>query len=229
VNNASGSLAFGGWSEGVTAASDGERAIFQNQPERAPYGDEARRMFVVNNATLSYHSSTIRSTAAWVAAGGSSGSSDTNDQRLPDRTGSGEVLTAYLEACERQAGPNAAALVVGPETGAILRWSTAAEALFGYTEDEALGRPVADLVAAYQRDEFHAEVRRYGESRFGLDLGIGVPFEQIVICKSGERRVVHVTLMNLASVLYTGTARPRSAWVLVLVQFFSPSSRFDGQ
>jgi PAS domain S-box-containing protein len=203
--------------------------MFQNQPERAPCGDDARRMFVVNDAMLSYHSSTTRSITASVAAGGPSGSSDTNDRRLPDRTGGGEVLTAYLEACERHSGANAAALVVGPESGAILRWSTAAEALFGYTQDDMVGMPVAVLVAASQHDEFHAEVRRYGESRLGLDLGTGVPFEQTIICKSGERRVMQVTLMNLASVLYAGVSDSRGAWTPVLVQFFPLPSHYQGQ
>ena len=51
------------------------------------------------------------------------------------------------------------AIVTVDETGEVLSWSPAAEKLFGYTREEALGRNVDDLVAS--SPEIHKEASEY--------------------------------------------------------------------
>ena len=53
--------------------------------------------------------------------------------------------------------------------GKVVGWNPGAERLFGYTQEEAIGRPLEDLVATVEtRDEVRAAIRRtFQEKRFG--------------------------------------------------------------
>ncbi|HSF82022.1 MAG TPA: GAF domain-containing protein [Anaerolineales bacterium] len=61
------------------------------------------------------------------------------------------------------------AIVIIDENAKITAWNPAAERLFGYTPEEAIGQNVDDLVA--RRDDLHSEATSF--SRFGLGVMLG--------------------------------------------------------
>lgn len=86
------------------------------------------------------------------------------------------------------------AIVVADESGRILDWNRGAEDIFGYGEEEALGRPIQILMPA-RYEEAHREgmerVRRTGEGRY---LGETIRMEGIR--KSGEEFPLELSLSS---------------------------------
>jgi len=62
------------------------------------------------------------------------------------------------------------AIVTADPTGRIVGWSAAATRLFGYTEAEALGRPVQMLLAPGQEERLAADLKRAGLAVGGGEL-----------------------------------------------------------
>lgn len=63
-------------------------------------------------------------------------------------------------------------VAAGPD-GAILAWNPAAERIFGYTEQEALGRSLDLIIPERQRQrhwEGYDKVMRSGQTRYGTDV-----------------------------------------------------------
>jgi PAS domain S-box-containing protein len=65
------------------------------------------------------------------------------------------------------------AVVVADPEGTIVYWNPAATRIFGFTEDEALGRTLALIVPERQRsrhDEGYAKTMATGETRYGASV-----------------------------------------------------------
>jgi PAS domain S-box-containing protein len=72
-----------------------------------------------------------------------------------------EEVTHQKQYYEAVIENSPAAIVLLDLEAKVTGWNPAAERLFGYSEDEALGRNIDDLVAI--RDELHAEAVRYSQ------------------------------------------------------------------
>ncbi len=77
-----------------------------------------------------------------------------------------DVLTALLEAAVD-------AIVIIDERGRIVRFSPAAERMFGYPEHEMIGRSVSALMPEPDRHRHDAYIRRYDETGEARIIGIG--------------------------------------------------------
>ena len=90
------------------------------------------------------------------------------------------------------------AVVVGDaETGRIELWNTGAKELFGYTEAEAIGMPIVELVAPELRDRHVAGLRRYLATGEIAVAPHGRSVELQAIHRSGHRVWVSLTLAPL--------------------------------
>jgi PAS domain S-box-containing protein len=77
--------------------------------------------------------------------------------------------------------------------GTVTEWNPAAEQLFGWTKEEAIGRPVADLVIPESvRDQHWRGLRRFLETGHGPILGR--PIEVDAIDRHGARKPVELTI-----------------------------------
>jgi PAS domain S-box-containing protein len=99
-----------------------------------------------------------------------------------------------LEALIQTAGD---AIVVGGPDGSILLWNRAAERIFGYAKEEALGRSL-DLIIPERFRTRHWEgfrkVVRSGETRYGAEV-LRVP----AVGKDGRRLSIAFTVTLLFS------------------------------
>jgi two-component system, sensor histidine kinase and response regulator len=97
---------------------------------------------------------------------------------------------ARLAAVLREA-PDA--FVAMDEDGRVAAWNPAAERLFGWSETEALGRPVGELVVPEELAAAHrADLRRFLETRGSAVLG--APFELPARRRDGTRLAVELTM-----------------------------------
>lgn len=78
-------------------------------------------------------------------------------------------------------------------TETIALWNPAAERLFGYSEAEAVGMPLAHLVPPELSDAHHEGVHRFRSTGVGVLVG-GAPVEVPALTKDGKRLVVALTL-----------------------------------
>ena len=74
--------------------------------------------------------------------------------------------------------------------GVISAWNAAAERMFGYTEHEAIGQPIALIIPPDLRDEERNILRR-------LRAGERVHYETVRVTKTGERIDVALTISPL--------------------------------
>ena len=87
------------------------------------------------------------------------------------------------------------AVIVGDtRTGRIVLWNPAAEALFGYTTDEAIGLPIDALVPEPLRARHQAGLGRYRRTGHGPLADSGGPVELPARRKSGEEFWIELSL-----------------------------------
>jgi PAS domain S-box-containing protein len=91
------------------------------------------------------------------------------------------------------------ALIQTDAEGVIRRWDAGAEALFGYSADDALGRPVDLIVPERYREAHWAGFRRAMGAPNVQDLAADLP----VRCADGELRTFAGRLLVLSDGLGT--------------------------
>ncbi|HWC13490.1 MAG TPA: PAS domain-containing sensor histidine kinase [Actinomycetota bacterium] len=79
-----------------------------------------------------------------------------------------------------------AVIVAEARSQEIVLWNPAAEALFGYSQDEAIGMLVEELVPPELKDNHRMGISRYAERRSGPLVEARKPVELPAVCKGGE-------------------------------------------
>jgi PAS domain S-box-containing protein len=87
-----------------------------------------------------------------------------------------------------------AVIVADAASGRIVLWNPAAEAIFGFTADEALDMTVDVLVPPEHRGRHRAGLSRFAETGAGALRADGQPVELPARTKAGEPRVIELTL-----------------------------------
>jgi diguanylate cyclase (GGDEF)-like protein/PAS domain S-box-containing protein len=106
----------------------------------------------------------------------------------------------------------AEAVVSADSTGRIRSWNRAAERLFGWTKDEAIGRPLAMLMPERYRAAHVAGLRRFVETGETRLSGSSVEIEALT--KDGSEIFIELTLSKWSSpegIGFTGVFRDVSA------------------
>jgi PAS domain S-box-containing protein len=91
-----------------------------------------------------------------------------------------------------------AVIVADLSTGCIVLWNPAAERLFGYSADEAVGQRIEILMDEGIGNVHHAGLERYRRSGHGLIIDAGKPVEVPARTSAGECIRVELTLSALA-------------------------------
>lgn len=107
----------------------------------------------------------------------------------PEDVGAGQLFWVIRDA----------AIVGDVNTGRIVLWNPAAAALFGYTAEEILGRPIEVLMPPRVRDRHQNGLARYRENGHGPVVDSGHHVEIPAVRKSGEEFTVELTLSPLSS------------------------------
>ncbi len=90
------------------------------------------------------------------------------------------------------------AVIVGDvETGRIVLWNPAASALFGYSAEEIIGRPIEVLMPPHVRERHQQGLARYREHGHGPVIDSGRQVEVPALRKSGEEITVELSLSPL--------------------------------
>lgn len=97
------------------------------------------------------------------------------------------------------------AVVVGDiDTGQIVLWNPAAEALFGYAADEAIGRPIEIIIPEELRAHHRAGLARFRATRqsdlMDQDVGLELP----AVHKSGEKLTIELLLSPIEEAAIDG-------------------------
>ena len=103
----------------------------------------------------------------------------------------GDVPEDFFRALAREAGD---AIVYADAEGRIRFWNRGAEAIFGFTEAEALGRSLDIIVPERQRERHwagYAATMRSGKTRYGAGELLAVP----ALRKDGSRISIEFTIM----------------------------------
>ena len=104
------------------------------------------------------------------------------------------------------------AIVVIDESGLVLGINPAAEALFGYRQDEALGRPIAELIVPEHLREAHAR----GFAAYlagGAPRVLGKRVETEGLCKDGRLIPIEISILEIAVAgrrVFTANIRDRA-------------------
>jgi PAS domain S-box-containing protein len=139
---------------------------------------------------------------AWIAGRGYRALRAATD---PERARAGEEARRSADRLRRLVDAGPAAVVGMDERGTVTFWSARAARLFGWTEDDVLGRDLAGLVVpASERDAWRAERERF------LKTGEGAP--------SGRRemRLLHRDRTELRVDASVVAERPDAAWEFTL-------------
>lgn len=91
-------------------------------------------------------------------------------------------------------------IVANAETERIVLWNPAATAVFGYSEEEAVGMPLHRLVPESLRDRHRAGIRRYAETGRGDLIGQRQVLELPALRKDGTEITIEFSLTPLESV-----------------------------
>ncbi|MBM3271225.1 MAG: PAS domain S-box protein [Candidatus Sericytochromatia bacterium] len=98
-----------------------------------------------------------------------------------------------------------AIVVANAETGRIVLWNPAAERLFGYTAEEAVGQPVEIIVPDRLRRAHEQAFERYRETARGLAVDAPAPREVPARGKSGEEFPVELTVSPIEGASVAGS------------------------
>ena len=99
-------------------------------------------------------------------------------------------------------------VVVISNDGIVEYWNSRAEAIFGYTAEEAMGKLLADLIVPEQYKAAHEEgLRRYKETRVSRVMG------QIIKIHGLNKAKEDVRVELLLSCIDTGAAPRYSAFI----------------
>jgi PAS domain S-box-containing protein len=91
-----------------------------------------------------------------------------------------------------------AVIVADTTDGRILLWNPAAEAMFGYTAEEAAGLTVEALVPDYLRDHHLAGITRYRATGHGALINRSTAIELPARCKDGTELLIELSLTAVA-------------------------------
>jgi diguanylate cyclase (GGDEF)-like protein/PAS domain S-box-containing protein len=122
--------------------------------------------------------------ALWVVVAAVAGATV---QRLRNKVEEGEVRNRTIASLSRDP------FVVIDDRGRVTEWSPAAEHVFGWSRDEAVGGELAVLLIPLS----HREAHRRGLARFvetGSGPLVGRPVEVNALCKDGRERPVQLTI-----------------------------------
>lgn len=97
-----------------------------------------------------------------------------------------------------------AVVVTAAAEGRVAYWNAAAEQLFGYTSDEALGMPLENLMPARIRELHHAGLARYNRTGHGGYIDTSKPVELPALHKDGHEIGIEITLSHLTEVRLPG-------------------------
>ena len=115
------------------------------------------------------------------------------------------------------------AVVVGEaESGTIVLWNDAAERLFGYSEDEAVGRLIEDLIPAPLQPLHRAGLDRFVKGEAGPLLQTHQVAQVSAVTKSGSEIEVELTLTPL-------TSESTRHYAMAVVRDVSERSRHEKQ
>jgi PAS domain S-box-containing protein len=106
------------------------------------------------------------------------------------------MVTGPIDFAALVQGAGDAIVVAGPD-GSILLWNRAAERLFGYSQEEVLGKSLDLIIPERFRNrhwEGYREVMRTGKTRYGADV-LRVP----AVHKDGQRLSIAFTVSLLYS------------------------------
>src|SRR5438105_5284028 len=92
-----------------------------------------------------------------------------------------------------------AVIVARLTNGRIVLWNPAAERLFGYTAEQAIGRPIEMLMPEPLAHIHRAGMERYMRTGHGLIIDADSPVEMPARTRSGEEVRVEITLSELLS------------------------------
>ena len=96
-------------------------------------------------------------------------------------------------------------VIVGDaDTGRIVLWNPAAEALFGYPAAEAIGLPLAVLVPDRLKAQHQAGLARYRAGAAGSIVGAGHAVELPALRKGGEEICIELSLSRLEGAAVDG-------------------------
>jgi PAS domain S-box-containing protein len=105
-----------------------------------------------------------------------------------------------------------AVVVANAASGRIVLWNPAAEQMFGYSLQEAVGMPVEALVPASLKAEHRAGLARYVTNGQGAIIDAGAVVEVPALCKSGAEITVELTLNPIRD------ASVRGPFVLAIIR-----------
>jgi PAS domain S-box-containing protein len=114
-----------------------------------------------------------------------------------------------------------AVVVASADTGCIALWNPAAELLFGYRAQEAVGCPMEMLLPADQREQHQLGPRRHGPGARGVFAGKSVPVEVTAQRKNGQRIEVEMTVSPIQ------IPRSQGRFVVAIIRDVSPRRRAE--
>ncbi|MEA2525528.1 MAG: hypothetical protein QOF73_2755 [Thermomicrobiales bacterium] len=116
------------------------------------------------------------------------------------------------------------AVIVGDAaTGRIVLWSPAAETIFGYTADEAVGQPIEMLVPDELKPRHRAGLAAFAATGRGQLVETGMPVELPGRRKDGHPLTVELALSPI------DTARVPGAFVLAIVRDATERKRLEAE
>ena len=131
-----------------------------------------------------------RNARTWETATIRHESGDAPHHYNPEDFGIGRLFSAIRDAV----------IVADAESGAIVLWNPGAEALFGYSVVEMIGRPVDLLVPASFKDRHRAGITRYARTGHGPIIDSGAPVELLARRKDGTQIAIELSLTPIADV-----------------------------
>jgi len=106
----------------------------------------------------------------------------------PEQLGMGRLFWALPDA-----------VIVGDtRNGEIVLWNPAAERMFGYSADEAVGLSLEVLVPDVLREKHRQGLRHYGATGHGHIIDSQTPVEVPALCKDGRQVMVELRLSPIA-------------------------------
>jgi PAS domain S-box-containing protein len=131
----------------------------------------------------------------------------------PEDLGIGQLFWAMRDA-----------VVVGDAaTGRIVLWNPAAEALFGYTAAEALGRLIEILVPAALKDRHRAGLASFAATGSGVLIDAGAPVELPALRKGGDVITIELSLTPIERAIVPGR------FVLAIVRDATERTRAEAE